>query len=183
MLVAEGGQIEVDPEGGEVTVWLRRPGLDDRGFQPVIDRTGTISGVIPLELRLGWEPDDGVVHIPVGDLSNVYGGHRIEDGDLLLVRVEHAELPADDFLFRIRRYGLVTRFGAGVLVRVPVLAGGGIELFRFVSLQGQVNLSSFLRDASETPWALAVGFDAVQFARYSRDAGSRLFRKNELEDR
>ena len=254
VLVAERGRIEVDPAGGEVEVWLRRPGLDDRGFQPVIERTGTLPHQIPLELRLGWEATDGIVEIPVDHLSNVYGGQRIEDGDLLLVRVEHAEAPDDDYLFRIRRYGLVSRFGAGVLIRVPVpgvpdqsefgtstlavsmafgyrprtskpglywlteqfsfvthlgigstevqtlqnnvanpvddqvngafnaaLVGGGIEIFRFVSLQTQVNLSSFLRDGPETPWALAVGFDAVQFARYSRDAGSRLFRKNELD--
>lgn len=62
-----------------------------------------------------------------------------------------------------------------------LLVGGGVEVFRFVSLQAQVNGSSFLRDGAETPWALAVGFDAVQFALFTRDAGARLFQRNELD--
>jgi hypothetical protein len=60
------------------------------------------------------------------------------------------------------------------------LGGGGIELYDIVSLQVLANLSALGRDADETGATLAVGFDAVQFGRFSRDAGARLFRRNAL---
>jgi hypothetical protein len=61
------------------------------------------------------------------------------------------------------------------------IAGGGFEFYDFVSVQALVNLSSLNRDLSEAPWVLAVGFDAVQFGLFTRDVGTRLFRKNTLD--
>ena len=60
------------------------------------------------------------------------------------------------------------------------LVGGGVELFEFVSAQLLVNLSSFLREGEESNLALAIGFDAVQFARFTDRAVPRLLKKNEL---
>lgn len=61
------------------------------------------------------------------------------------------------------------------------LVGGGVELYDIVSIQAFVNVSAIFREASERPSTLAVGFDAVQFGRVTRDATRRLFRRNVLE--
>lgn len=253
--ITSDGWVEVrPPDGASIDVWTRRPGVGDRGFEPVLGRTGALRKKLPSELRLGWTVEDGALTLPIEHLANVYAGRPIEDGDLLLVRVDHGE-SEENYLFRVRRFGLRWRYGAGVLVRVPVpfvegqqfgevlpsttlalsltlgirprtkspalyflteqfalvssvglgstavdelqgqsrvdsqlsgafnaaIVGGGLEAFRFVSLQTQVNLSSFLREGPETPWALAVGFDAVQFAGFTRDAVTRLFWRNTLD--
>ena len=66
--------------------------------------------------------------------------------------------------------------------RVQRGAGGRRgELFDFVSAQVLVNLSSFLRNGEESNVALAVGFDAVQFARFTERAGTRLLKRNNLQ--
>jgi hypothetical protein len=246
------------PVGGEVAVWMRRPLIDDRGFVPVLARTGALHRVIPNELRIGWAAEDGEVTVPIEHLGNVFAGNPVRDGDLLLIRVDGPEMSPEDFLFRVRHFGLRTRMGAGVLIRVPIpgvegqsaddvsssptlalslaigyrpqtrspavywtteqiglvfsvgagstaleaiqdstgdpvntqlagafnaaITGAGLEFFRFVSVQGLANLSSFLRDGAETQFALAIGFDAVQFTVFTRDAVSRLLRRNTLDD-
>ena len=64
------------------------------------------------------------------------------------------------------------------------LVGGGFEVLKFVNLQVLANASAPFRDDLEAGWTLAVGFDAVQFARFSRDAGARLLREHPTrEDR
>lgn len=60
------------------------------------------------------------------------------------------------------------------------VVGGGVSVFRFVSLQGLVNVSSLFRDGEESTVVPVVGFDAVEFARFSRRAAQRLFGRNEL---
>ena len=62
------------------------------------------------------------------------------------------------------------------------LAGGGLELYDFLSVQALANASALFRDVdTEHSWTLAIGFDAVQFARFTRHAGARLFRQNHLD--
>jgi len=60
------------------------------------------------------------------------------------------------------------------------LGGGGVELYDFLSVQLLQNLSSLGRDKEEAAITMAIGFDAVQFGQFTRDAGTRLFKKNEL---
>jgi len=62
------------------------------------------------------------------------------------------------------------------------LGGGGLELYDVLSVQALVNLSSLAREASEARVTLAVGFDAVQFGRFTRDGVQRLFGRNHLSD-
>ncbi len=61
------------------------------------------------------------------------------------------------------------------------LLGGGIELYGFLSVQLFSNVSAPFRNAAEEPLTLAIGFDAVQFGLATRNALTRLFRKNELQ--
>ncbi len=61
------------------------------------------------------------------------------------------------------------------------LAGGGFEFYDFVSVQALVNLSSLGRNLSEAPWALAIGFDPVQFGLFTRGIGTRVLQKNTLD--
>lgn len=61
------------------------------------------------------------------------------------------------------------------------LVGGGVELFDILSIQVFSNLSARFRNASEEPATLAIGFDAVQFGRITRNIGARLFRSNQLD--
>jgi len=62
------------------------------------------------------------------------------------------------------------------------LGGGGIELYDVVSVQVLANLSSLGREVPEARATLAIGFDAVQFGRFTRDAGARLFQRNTLDE-
>ena len=69
-----------------------------------------------------------------------------------------------------------------VVERMQVM--GGVELLKFTNVQVLANASAPLRDDIEAGWTLAVGFDAVQFARFSANAGARLLREHPLrEDR
>jgi hypothetical protein len=62
--------------------------------------------------------------------------------------------------------------------------GGGVELYGLVSVQLLGNASAPFRDDVEMDWALAIGFDAVQAARFADQLGSRLLRDHPLaEDR
>jgi hypothetical protein len=61
------------------------------------------------------------------------------------------------------------------------LAGVGVELYDFVSIQALANLSALTRDITETPSAIAVGFDALRFGAFFRDAGARLLRDNPID--
>lgn len=58
------------------------------------------------------------------------------------------------------------------------LVGGGVEVLKFANVQVLANASAPFRDDLEAGWTLAVGFDAVQFARFSRDAGARLLQEH-----
>ncbi|MCB9693650.1 MAG: hypothetical protein H6736_17695 [Alphaproteobacteria bacterium] len=62
------------------------------------------------------------------------------------------------------------------------LLGGGIELYDILSVQVFGNVSAPFRNAAEEPLTLAIGFDAVQFGRATRDAASRLLHDNALAD-
>jgi hypothetical protein len=62
------------------------------------------------------------------------------------------------------------------------LVGGGVEVFRFANVQVLANASAPFRDDLEAGWTLAVGFDAVQFARFSRAAGARLLQEHPLAE-
>lgn len=62
--------------------------------------------------------------------------------------------------------------------------GGGIEAFELVNLQILGNASAPFRDDLESDWALAIGFDAVQAARFADKLGARLLREHPMtEDR
>ena len=63
------------------------------------------------------------------------------------------------------------------------LAGVGVELYDFVSVQALANLSALSRNLAETPSAVAIGFDAVTFGVWTRDAGRRLLRWNPVDCR
>jgi hypothetical protein len=64
------------------------------------------------------------------------------------------------------------------------LVGGGVELLQFFSFQLLGNASAPFRDGIESDWALAMGLDTVQLARFSRDLFSRLVKDRPLrEDR
>lgn len=63
------------------------------------------------------------------------------------------------------------------------LVGGGIEVLQFASVQVLANASAPFRDDREAGYALAVGFDAVQFARFTAGLGERPVREHPmLED-
>lgn len=63
-----------------------------------------------------------------------------------------------------------------------MVAGGGVEILDFVSLQLLGNVSSFARDRSEANYMLAVGFDTQTFGRFIGDAWDRLTRDNVLRE-
>lgn len=64
------------------------------------------------------------------------------------------------------------------------LIGGGIELLQLVSVQVLGNASAPFRNDRESDWALAIGIDAVQAARFTDQLGARLLREHPLaEDR
>ena len=63
-----------------------------------------------------------------------------------------------------------------------LLAGAGIQLFDSISVVAIVNVSAFTREQAETTTALSIGFDAGQFAEFSRAYTSRLFKANELAE-
>jgi hypothetical protein len=259
VLISYGGCIEVAPRSSAPTVqvFVRHTGDTERGFVPILETTGAVAGRFPNEVRVfEARPLKSPMRIVMDDLHNVYNDYTVLDGDLLLLEVVDAD-QTERYLFRNRRFGIRTKFGAGVLFRVPLpvveqrseevslspalaasfglgyrfrsrgrfvswvserttllatvgvgstavekvlptavtpvdqqfsgafnaaLVGGGMEFFGFVSMQTLVNLSSFLRKEQESTWALAVGFDAVAFGIFTRDAGTRLFSKNELHE-
>jgi hypothetical protein len=233
------GWVELAPlaEGESATVWVRHDGLVERDFRPVANLTGALPDRLPDEIR--FLPDSLPLRVSIGDLANPYAGEPIEDGDLVLLAVRGADGHVEHYVFRTLDFGFRARFGAGLLIRIPLegdeqlapalaasvalgyrprtrqpglswvaeqlalvgsvgvgstetgvstlsgalnaaLLGGGVQVFGFVSGQVLVNVSSFLREADESSVALAVGFDAVQFARFTERAGPRLFSKNEL---
>ncbi|MEZ4321607.1 MAG: hypothetical protein R3F61_29305 [Myxococcota bacterium] len=58
------------------------------------------------------------------------------------------------------------------------LAGAGVRMFRVFTVQGFVNTSRFFREQLEAPTTIALGLDAAGLAALTRNAGSRLFRRN-----
>ena len=48
------------------------------------------------------------------------------------------------------------------------IAGGGFEFYDFISVQALANVTALSRDLEEAPWVLAIGFDPVQFALFTR---------------
>ena len=119
--VTSYGELRVTPQvpGATVAVYRRHSGLMPTGYERIVAVTGATPGVVPLEVRPLPERLDGPLVVSMRDLHNVYNGFAFEDGDLLLVRVQAPEHATEDYLFQTRRIGLRTRFGAGVLVRVP----------------------------------------------------------------
>lgn len=252
MTITEDGWVELTPTAGpyRFTLAVRRTTSFSEDFRPVFAVTGAVDRRVPNELRLLPidAPRDTPYRLAVADLANVYAPTRLAHGDLLLLTVTDPEGRAEHYLFREQEFGLHARFGAGVLVRVPLalgdegsaelsptlagtvalgfrprsdqpavnwaseqvalvvsvgigstniesgdpaltqlegafnaaLVGGGVELFRFVSGQVQVNVSAFTRRREESQLALAVGFDAVQFAKFTDGALERLFERNTL---
>lgn len=63
-----------------------------------------------------------------------------------------------------------------------LLAGAGIQFFDSLSVVAVVNVSAFTREQAETTTALSIGFDAGQFAEFSRAYTSRLFKANQLDE-
>lgn len=61
------------------------------------------------------------------------------------------------------------------------LVGGGVRLFKVVTIQGFVNTTQFFRDAREAPATLAIGVDAAGLAAATRDIFGRLIRENPLK--
>lgn len=61
------------------------------------------------------------------------------------------------------------------------VAGGGFEFYNFFSIQTLVNVTALSRDMEEAPWVLALGFDPVQFALFTRGVGTRIFLPNRLD--
>lgn len=248
--LTSSGWLELDPiaPGATVRVYQRHEGIVPSDFQRVVTVTGGLHGAIPNEIRPIPTTLENPWRLYVHQLENVYNAYEFQDGDLLLVELEAPDLPTEHYLFRSRRLGLRSKFGAGVLVRVPIaldtgasvspafaatvalgyrprtssglitwagdkialvaslgvgstaveavdgnvdeqldtflnaaLGGGGIEFYDILSLQVLANLSALGRERSEDPATLAIGFDAVQFGRFTRDAGRRLFWKNRLD--
>ncbi len=247
--VTSRGWIEVDPlrDDVELSLWVRRTGLDRSGFKRVASVTGSLPGELASELRFVPKQLDEAFRLPMHQLHNVYNDYRFEDGDLLLLEVSSDGHEPERYLFRSQEFGLRTKVGAGVLVRVPLfendevspalaltvsvghrprtrrplmswvgsqvglmgslgvgsttvanagtgpvqdelrtffnaaLAGGGIELFDIFSIQVLANLSALTRNELESAATLAVGFDAVQFARSTESAVTRLFGNNALD--
>lgn len=252
--ITNDGWIDVAPlaKGATARLYVRRMGVESDDLQPVVEITGAIPGRIPNELRFlpVERPLETTRRIAIRDLANPFSERPIHDGDLVLLSVAAGE-SREHYLFRTRDFGIRTRAGAGILVRLPVplvanaaeaeadlspalaatlaigyrprtrspgvewiteraalvtsigvgstsvdtgvgglqdvsgafnaaLVGGGVELFEFVSAQLLVNLSSFLREGEESNLALAIGFDAVQFARFTDRAVPRLLKKNVL---
>lgn len=64
-----------------------------------------------------------------------------------------------------------------------VLAGGGLRLFKIVTVQGFVNTTQFFRDADEAAATVAIGLDASGLAAATRDIFTRLFKENPLRER
>lgn len=62
-----------------------------------------------------------------------------------------------------------------------VLVGGGLDLFRFVHVLALGNASSPF-DPERSDWALALGVDAVQMARFSQDLGARILKEATLRE-
>ena len=65
-----------------------------------------------------------------------------------------------------------------------LLVGGGLEFFEFLSVQMLASPQGALdSDPATTPnWNFAVGFDAVQFGKFFRNAGTRLLREYQLRE-
>jgi hypothetical protein len=62
------------------------------------------------------------------------------------------------------------------------LVGGGIDILKLFSVQALVNASAPLRNDLESGWTLAVGFDAVQFARFTDHLVPRLLHENPMSE-
>ncbi len=117
--VTVDGWIDVAPstEAVETRLWVRHVGLNERDFRPVANLTGALPGFVPNELR--FLPRYGPLRIAVADLANAYAGEPVEDGDLILLDVRSAD-GDEQYVFRARDFGLRARFGAGVLIRIPL---------------------------------------------------------------
>lgn len=253
--LSPGGWVRLDPvdDDAELSIWIRRTGIVQQGFAPVVTVTGAVKHSLPLQVRTVAGPLDAPRTLAIEDLTNVYNDYRFEDGDLLLLQVADRDGTVERYWFRHREVGLRTKAVAGVLVRVPIpweatadfspspalaaglalgwrprtrrprvrwlfdqvavlgsvgigstaldtvvggevledqvsgafnaaLAGGGVEVFDFLSLQVLANVTSAFREANETPATLAVGVDAIRFAAFARDATQRLLYPNELQE-
>lgn len=63
------------------------------------------------------------------------------------------------------------------------LVGGGLRVFKVVTVQGYINTSQFFRNAREAPATLAVGVDATGLAAATRDIFSRLIKEHPVRER
>ncbi len=123
VIVADRGQIRVVPRHDDVTIRLyaRSTGLRRRGFRPLLARSGTGANRNPTQIRfLPKAPLREPWVLDIRDLQNVWSGDRLLHGDLLLLEVARPGAEPDRYLFDTHDFGFRTRFGAGVLVRVPL---------------------------------------------------------------
>lgn len=116
--------IEVRPLHPEtaVRIYVRHTGLIRNDFEPVVSRSGTLRRALPTAVRflpdgpIGSEPFE----LHVRDLQNIYNEERLEDGDLLMIEVSAPSAPTERYLFRSLDFGLRTRLGASLLLRMPI---------------------------------------------------------------
>jgi hypothetical protein len=85
--------------------------------------------------------------------------------------------------------GISSAFLEGEDLTVPefgrsVLVGGGIELYKIVSIMPVVNASAYVDPDETKVWALALGVDVVQLTKFTEALVLRLVREHPLaEDR
>lgn len=252
MTITEDGSVSITPQQEDVrlSLWLRHTGWNHGGFTQIKTVTGAIPGSISNEIRFLPERLDERLELPMHQLQNVYNDYDVRDGDLLVIEVEAPDGAVERYSLVTTEFGVIPKFGVGVLVRTPlpffgnaqgevapafaataafryrfrtqnpfvtwlgrrvavvtsmgvgstalqttdqslqeelravfnaVVAGGGLEYYDFLSLQLLVNLSSLGRERPESTTTFAVGFDAVQFGRFTADAFTRLFWNNHLD--
>lgn len=251
--LTDRGRVTVVPLRPDITVGLysRHIGLVQRDFSRVLARSGTLKGELPTAIR--FEPTgalgNSTYSLDVDDLQNVYSDDALIDRDLLMIELRAVGEVSEQYVFQTFHYGWRSRYGAGLLLRVPVpllqekraaltpaltasvalgyrprtraptitflseqfalvgsvgigstvlqeeglddqidgafnaaLIGGGVEVFQMFTVQALGNASAPFRDDLESGWALAVGFDAVQFARFADHLGTRLLHENPLSE-
>lgn len=124
VVLTDLGWIRIDPasEAVQLRIFVRSTGLDRGGFRQLHATSGTLGGRLPTTIRyLPSGPlGDAPLRLDVADLQNVYAGERLRHGDLLLLQIGPPGVEPERYLFRTREFGLHTRTGAGLLVRVPL---------------------------------------------------------------
>jgi hypothetical protein len=168
-------------DGDLLLVEVRAPGQDsERYLFRAFDfgwRTRVGAGVL-LRVPLPYLNERDTVLSPALTLSAALGYRP---------RSEHLGL-----WFIGEQFGLIGSIGIGSTVLEQkglsnqinsafnaLLVGGGLDVFKMFSVQILGNASAPFRahPADEAGFALAIGFDAVQFARFADNLGARLLRE------